>query len=94
MISLDLSFEGAFFLYQTQGLRLSIVFTIIKKPNVRSEEGKIFKCSLHTNGLELKDKLIFFGKLFSCRVRQSGHLLDLMKKCARYEGLKIWCLYA
>ena len=42
---------------------------IIKKPKVGSEEGQIFKCSLHTNGLYLEDELILFGKVLSCRVR-------------------------
>ena len=43
--------------------------TIIGKPKVGSEERQIFRCSLHTNGLELKDELILFGKVLSCRVR-------------------------
>ena len=73
---------------------LSIVFAITKKPKIRGEEGQIFKCSLHTSNLELKDELILFGKPLSCRVRQSGHLLNLIKKCARYIGLKIRCLHA
>ena len=32
--------------------------TITKKPKVGSEEGQIFKCSLHTNSLELEDELV------------------------------------
>ena len=55
--------------YQTQGLRLNIVCTITKKLKVGSEEGQIFKCSLHTNGLNLEDEVRLFGKLLSCRVR-------------------------
>ena len=33
---------------------------ITRNPKVGSEEGQIFKCSLHTNGLELEDELILF----------------------------------
>ena len=43
--------------------------TVTKKLKVESEEGQIFKCSLHTNNLELEDELRLFGKLLSCRVR-------------------------
>ena len=45
------------------------MFTITKKQNVGSEEGQIFKCSLHKNGLDLENELILFEKLLSCRVR-------------------------
>ena len=44
--------------------------------------------------MELEDELILFGKIFNFRVRYSGHLLNLIKKCARYEGLKIRYLHA
>ena len=43
--------------------------TITKKLKVGSEEGQIFKCLLHRNGLESEDKLIFFGKVLSCKIR-------------------------
>ena len=43
--------------------------TITTKLKVGSEGGQVFKCSLHTNGLELEDELILFGKFLSCRVR-------------------------
>ena len=42
---------------------------ITKILKVGSEERQIFKCSLCTNGLELEDELILFGKILSCRVR-------------------------
>ena len=48
---------------------VNIVFTITKKPEIGSEEGQVFKCSLYTNGLELEDELIFFEKILSFRVR-------------------------
>ena len=68
--------------------------SITKKLKVGNEEGQIFICSLHTNGLELEDEFRLFGKFLSCKARWNGHLLDLMKKCARYEELKIRCLHA
>ena len=43
--------------------------TITKILKVGCEEGQISKCSLHTNGLELKDELKLFEMLLSCRVR-------------------------
>ena len=43
--------------------------TITKKLKVGSEEGQIFKCSLHTKNLELEDELLLFGKLLSYRIR-------------------------
>ena len=42
---------------------------ITNELKVGSEEGQIFKCLLHTNGLGLKDELILFEKLLSCTVR-------------------------
>ena len=45
------------------------MFAITEKPKVGNEEGQIFKCSLHTSGLELEDELILFEKLLNCRVR-------------------------
>ena len=45
------------------------MFAILKKPKVGSEKGQIFKCSLHTNSLELEDELILFEKVLNCRVR-------------------------
>ena len=70
------------------------MFVFTKKLKVGNEEGQIFKCSLHANGLELEDELRLFGKILDCRIRYNGHLLNLMKKCTRYEGLKIICFYA
>ena len=43
--------------------------SITRKPEVGSEEGETFKCSLHTNGLELEDELILFEKVLSCIIR-------------------------
>ena len=60
MVSLDSSSLNIFKKYHTQGLRLSIVFAITKKSKVESGEGQIFKCSLHTNNLELEDELRLF----------------------------------
>ena len=67
--------------------------TISKKPKVGSGEGQ-FQCSICRNSLELEDTLLLLGKIFSSRVRHSDHLLNLMKKCPRYDGLKIGCLHA
>ena len=53
MVSLDLSFQGTLFWYQTQDFRLSIMSAITKNLKVGSEEGQIFKCSLHKTALQL-----------------------------------------
>ena len=42
-------------LYIIKSLRLSIVSVIPKNSNIGRE--KIFRCSLHTNDMELKDEL-------------------------------------
>ena len=51
---------------------------IIKKTKVGSREGQIFKCPIHTNGLESKNELRLFEKLLDCRIRKNSYLLDLM----------------
>ena len=42
---------------------------IAKELSGGSEEGQIFKCSLHTIGLELEDEFRLYKKLLSFRVR-------------------------
>ena len=45
------------------------MFAITKVLKVGNEEGQIFKCSLHTNNLDLENELILIGKFLNCIVR-------------------------
>ena len=58
-----------FVLIPNSRFEVEYCFLYHKKLKVESEEGQIFKCSLHTSGLELEDEHILFGKFLSCRIR-------------------------
>ena len=77
-------------------LRLEVAYFSCnhQKMNERKyKEWLIFKCSLHTNHLELEDKFGFLRIYTRLLSRLSGDMLHLVKKCVRYEGLKIEYLH-